>query len=237
MSELLEKIRSLGYWRVVIRPGSFNENRISNLSALYPLLQKISVQLHGWDFPHLDSRTPPITDADWVGQEIDWLHHIELWRFYQSGQFVHISALAEDWVDESIDSVAAKDWDPIHSLSVERTVFRLTEIFELASRLALTEAGDEQMHVEILVKGLGGRVLRVNSETRVPFPLSMKASVKELPYKVDLSLTQLITAPRDLALKPALELFRRFGWDPSLEILRDIQGELFRQGSQAVGRS
>ena len=232
MSELLEKIRSRGYRRVVIRPGNFVEKRVSNISALYALLQKSSVQLRGWDFPHLDTQNELHIDIDWIGQVVDWSYHIELWRFYQSGQFVHISALAEDWLGESTHTV----WNPGHLLSVERTVFRFTEIFELASRLALTEAGDELMHVEILVNGLGGRALRVNPETRMPFPISMKASIKELPYKVDLSRIQLITAPRDLALRPALELFRHFGWDPSLEILRDIQGELFRQGSQAAGR-
>ena len=228
MSELLEKIRSRGYRRAIIRPGNFVERRVSNISALYPLLQKISVQLRGWDFPHLDTPNELHIDLDRIEQEVDRSYHIELWRFYQSGQFVHISALAEDWFDESNNSGAARTFKPSDLLSVERTVFRFTEIFEFASRLALTEAGDEQMHVEILVNGLGGRVLRVNPEKRAPLPLSMKASIKELPYKVDLSRAQLITEPRDLALKPALELFRRFGWDPSLEILRDIQGELFR---------
>ena len=236
MSEVLEKIKSRGYWRVVIHPGTFTEKRVANISDLYPILQKTSVQLRGWDFPHLDSKETVQIDSDWIGQEIVWSYHLELWRFYQSGQFVHISALAEDWLDESKDAATAKVWNPGHSLSVERTVFRFTEIFELASRLALTEAGDDQMHVEILVSGLGGRGLRVSPETRMPLPLRMKASIKELPYKVDLSRTQLITEPRDLALKPALELFQRFGWDPSLEILRDIQGELFRQGSHVGDR-
>jgi hypothetical protein len=147
-----------------------------------------------------------------------------------------MSALAEDWIDESSDSAKEKIWKPGHLLSVERTVFRFTEIFELASRLALSEAGDELMHIEIAFSGLNGRALRVNPETRMPFPTSMKASIRELPYKVDLSRTQLITESRDLALKPALELFRHFGWDPSLEILRDIQAELFHRGSKAAGR-
>ena len=236
MSELLEKIRSRGYRRVVIRPGNFVETRVSNIYALYPLLEKISVQLFGWDFPHLDPPDQLHTDSDWIGQEVERLYHIELWRFYQTGQFVQMSALAEDWIDESSDFAKEKIWKPGHLLSVERTVFRFTEIFELASRLALTEAGDELIHIEISVNGLSGRALRVNPETRMPFPTSMKASIKELPYKVDLSRTQLITESRDLALKPALELFRHFGWDPGLEILRDIQGELFHRGSQVAKR-
>ena len=99
MSKILENIRSHGYWRVVIRPGNYVEKRVSNFSALYPLLQKISVQLRGWDFPHLDRHNDLDEDLDWIGQEINWSYYIELWRFYQSGQFVHMSALAEDWIE------------------------------------------------------------------------------------------------------------------------------------------
>ena len=82
MSELLDNLRSRGYWRVVIRPGTFIEQRVSNISALYPILQKISVQLRGWGFPHLDSRDQPHIDTDWIGQESEWERYLEVWRFY-----------------------------------------------------------------------------------------------------------------------------------------------------------
>ena len=235
MSEVLEEIKSRGYWRVAIHPGTFTEKRVANISDLYPILQKTSVQLRGWGFPHLDSKENVQIDSDWIGQESKWHQYLEFWRFYQSGQFIVFLGFDEDWRDNSEVWPAPKGWEPGLTLSAENTIFQLAEIFEFAARLALTEAGDELMHVEILVNGLGGRALRVNPEKRMSLPLKMKASIKELPYKVDVSRTQLITEPRDLALKPALELFRHFGWDPSLEILRDVQGELFRRGSQVVG--
>ena len=240
MSDLLERIRSRGYWRVVIRPGSFDEKRVSNISALYPLLQKISVQLRGWDFPHLDTHSKLHGDIDWIGQESEWCQYLEVWRFYQSGQFVGFRAMEEDWLNQLENHPLfdnwplPKGWKPGSLLGVENVVFQYAEIFELAARLSLTEAGDEQMHLEIGLRGLTDRTLQVENR-RVPLR-EKKASIAEFPYKIDLSRTQLITEPRDLALKSALELFRRFGWDPGLEVLRDIQAGLLHRGSRAVGR-
>ena len=92
------------------------------------------------------------------------------------------------------------------------------------------------MHLEIDVRGLKGRKLELDMLRRWPLKSRKPPERDDLPYQTDLSTIQLISESKELALKPAIELFRRFGWDPSLEILRDIQGELFRQGSHVVDR-
>ena len=235
MNELLEKIRSRGYWKVIIRPGTFVANRVPNISDLYPILESRSVQLRGWDFPYLDSKTPVRKGQDWIEQASKWEEYLEFWRFYQSGQFVDFVALDEDWREQSTISAIPKDWKPGKFLDIEDTAFQLTEFFEFASRLALTEAGDEQMHLEITISGLKGRTIRFEPG-RVPFRQQKTASISELPYKVDLSRLQLITEARELALKPAVELFKCFGWNPSLEILKDMQDELLHRRSGVAGR-
>lgn len=237
MSELLEKIRSRGYWRVVIRPGNFVEKRVSNISTLYPLLQKISVQLRGWDFPHLDPRTPPITDVDWVGQESEWEAFVETWRIYQSGQFVDFAGMTEDWRDQSEWSPAPENWKPNLTLSAFDALFTVTEVFELAARLAQSEAGDDVMHIEVTPSHLAGRELRRDDAIHyLPLmPGKYKASIEKMPYQIDLPRMQLIAQARELALVPATELFKRFGWDPGLEVLRDMQAGLLHRGSRVVG--
>ena len=226
---MLEKIRSRGYLRVVIRPANFVEERVSNISSLYPLLQKISVQLRGWDFPHLDPHVTPHFDKDWVEQASEWKHYLELWRFYQSGQFVDFIGMEEDWLDQFHDWPLPKDWKPRSYLGVKNAVFQFSEIFEFAARLSLTEAGDEQMHLEIDIRGLKGRALELDAASRRRSLAEKKAAISELPYKIDVSKTELITASKELALKPAVELFRRFGWDPSLDLLRDMQSRWILQ--------
>ena len=225
MKELLKKIRSRGYWKIVIHPAMFVEKRVPNIADLYPILEKASVRFLGGEFPDLDTRTKLHIDTDWIGKAVSWEHYLELWRFYQSGQFIHWSGMREDWRDRSsLWPSPQSGWKPGADLVAHDAVFRLTEIFELAARLARSQAGDQQMHLEIVVSGLNGRAL-CDLPGRWPFHRKRSASVSELPYKVDLSQLQLFTKAKELALEPAIELFRRFGWDPPQDLLRDIQDE------------
>jgi len=212
----------------VIRPQSFVERRISEITELYPILQNTSVQLRGWDFPHLDPHIQTHVDIDWVGQESDWENFLEMWRFYQSGQFIDITGMAEDWYDQCHSIPAGLgDWRPGLILGIGNTLFRYTEIFEFAARLAMTQAGDDNIRVDITVRDLKGRKLRGDSHhIRMPRHHNYIASIGEFPYQIELSRTELIAAPRELALKPTTELFRRFNWDPSQDILRDQQKRL-----------
>ncbi|MBI2836194.1 MAG: hypothetical protein HYX85_00680 [Chloroflexi bacterium] len=223
---LLEKIRSRGHWRVVIRPGRFAEKRIQSISTLYPIIQKTSVNLRGWDFPHVDTHIKPHIDVDWVGQESEWEQFWEIWRFYQSGQFVDLAGIPEDWRDQSKMLSADPKWKPGALLGIGDALFRFTEIFEFAARLSLTEAGDELVHIEVTINGLAGRKLWDDSHDRGRVYERYEASLQELPFKQELSRDELVGHPRELALKPATELFARFGWQADETVLRDIQKKL-----------
>jgi len=185
------------------------------------------VNLRGWDFPHLDPHIQTHVDMDWIGQESDWEHFLEIWRFYQSGQFIDIAGMDEDWYDQRHSIPAAlSDWRPGLILGIGNTLFRFTEIFEFTARLAMTQAGDDIMRIEITVSNLEGRKLWVDSHSRMPLHRNYIASIREFPYQIELSRTELIAAPKELALKPTTELFRRFSWDPNQDVLRDQQKEL-----------
>ena len=218
---LLEKIKSRGHWRVVIRPGRFVEKRIPQISSLCPIVQKTAVQLRGWDFPHVDTHTKPHIDVVWVGQESEWQQFLEIWRFYQSGQFVDIAGIWEDWREKY--DLAGKSGV---LLGIGDTLFRFTEIFEFAARLALTEVGDEVMYIEITINGLAGRKLWDDSHDSGRVYKQYEASLQELPFRQELPRDELVAQPRELALRPAIELFARFGWTADAAALRDIQKKL-----------
>lgn len=229
MTDLLKKIQSRGHWRVNIRPTVFKKDRIPEISKLFPVVERCSVSLRGWDFPHIDRRNQPHIDLDWVGQEIDWEHHLELWRVYQSGQFVHVGGLWNDWRDRSELWPAEQGWKAGAVLHVLDTTWRFIEIFEFAARLSQTECGDDRMVIAVTVSGLDGRMLLLDSSRRVPFLGEYKAQIEALPYEVEVSRADLIAAPREHALEPTKRLFERFGWTVGPEMLRSLQAELDRR--------
>jgi hypothetical protein len=231
MNEVLDKIRTKGYWRVIIRPTVFLGKRLQDIASLETILRKTFVQFRGWDFPHIDRQLRIHVDQDWVGQELDWDITLEHWRFYQSGQFVHYSGMPIDWRNQSGFWPASedKDWKAGTFMDVIETVFRFTEIFEFVARLALTEAGDERMHIEVGLRNLKGRKLWLDSSSRrAPFFEPYVASVQDFTSPVDLERSDLAAHPREHAIRSSLELFKRFNWNPSLELLRNLQSELRR---------
>jgi hypothetical protein len=227
VQSILDKIQTRGYWRVAIRPTSFDENHIPNYSDLFPIVEKNSVRLRGWDYPHIDDNTQPLTGVDWVGQEFECQDEIEVWRLYTSGQFVHFFATAGEWRDHSTFWPADAGWKPGQFLYYIQTVYSLVEIFEFASRLALSPAGASSMHVEIQIAGLRGRRL---VSTDIMFPVS-GTCITEMPvwkYCWKGTQTELIAQPRELAALATQDLFTRFRLELSLQIIARLQARIGR---------
>jgi len=226
MSALVDKIRGRGYWQVAIRPIRFIERRIPDISDLYPILQKTYVSLRGWSFPYLDTRSSGHIDIDWIGQEYEWQHHLSSWRFYQSGLFMHVSNMPIDWRDQSNIWPPDNQWKPGALIGIGDAIFSFTEIFEFAARLALSDASDEQMHIDITVGDLNKRILYVDLLHREPFEAGYQASVERFPYSVEPSRSDLVTNSKEFALEAANELFKRFGWKTTIDILRSLQDDM-----------
>src|SRR3990172_48041 len=98
LEERLKKIRSKGYWKVIIRPTVFELRRVATLSEVRELVRSCIVSLRGWDYPHWNEQELSNV-GEWVESGEDWSQHIEFWRFYRSGQFFHLFALGEDHMD------------------------------------------------------------------------------------------------------------------------------------------
>ena len=223
----LAKIRTRGYWRVVVRPAAFEREHISEFSELLPIVQKNSVQLRGWDYPHIDLNHPPERGSDWVGQEFEWDHEIEVWRLYQSGQFIHFFPLAGEWRDQSSFWPAEPGWSWGKHLYYVNTIYSFLEIFEFAARLAQSPAGSATMHVEIGLHDLKGRRL-IGEDIRVMLHGAYHTEMSEWKHPWTGSQTDLISRPRELAAEAARELFLRFGLNVSLDTLSRIQETIGR---------
>src|SRR6266571_4616409 len=134
-TDLGNEIRSRGYWRVNVRPTVFIPERVA-LRELEAITRDSIVQLRGWDYPHFP-REGVTRGNDFIegATEAAFISHLEVWRLYQSGQFIHLFSMREDWV-EGTPLPGLGNVKPGELLSLESTLYTITEIFLFAARLA-----------------------------------------------------------------------------------------------------
>ncbi len=226
MTTTAAKVKSRGHWIVRVHPDRYDPNRPQKLGELEETVRVCAVSLRGWDFPHFDSRGQPTRSTDYVEQQTDWEHHVELWRAYRSGQFVSVSALWDDWRDQSKTLwPAPAGWRHGASLSVEDIVFRFAEIYEFAARWCRALDVRGKLAIECVLRGLENRTLQLGPR-RVGFLQDRTCNVPQWSHSASYLSTALLAEPRELAIPPAISLFELFSWDVKAEAIRDIQKEL-----------
>lgn len=217
---LLAKIKQLGYWEVLIRPTRFVEKRVEKFSDLERLAVGSQVRLRGWPFP-VDQGGHASRLADHVAGEFEYSNHWETWRLYQSGQFVWFKANQWDLLAHQAGSGSAPARKVGKVLSVGDTLYLFCEIFEFASRLALSVAGDEKMRIEVICHGIQERHLSVEVWHDTP---GRKCQAPSWRSARDYSRAQLAATTCDLAFAAAVDLFQLFSWDVKPEVLAGILG-------------
>jgi hypothetical protein len=228
MGEVTEKIRSRGYWEVAIRPQPLEAQRV-DYGDLLEIIEVAAVRMRGWPVPFLDQREPPIRAESWIGQDVDaeMVGHHEAWRFFMSGQFNHLRAISADWRDDEKRFVP-DGFDGV--LQVWEVLFYLTEVFELASRLALGQAGEEAMEIQVGLHNLKNRGLIVGQSNRSEFFQPYRFQMNSMQREISLPREELVANGRGQAVAMSREIFLRFGWEPSIEQLREHQQELTERG-------
>ena len=225
MSAITEKIRSRGYWMVRVNPTVFLENRLA-YDELEDVLFRSVVSFRGWPVPFIDTRQPIVRGGDWIGQDVDaeMVSHYEAWRWYTSAKFDHLRAISADWR-------SAKEATPVprwfsSAIEVWEILYYLTEVFELAARLALAVDEGGAITIEAELNGTMNRGLVVGVPNRVEFLEPHISSAPSIKRSTQLERERLIAEPRLEAAKFARDFFVRFGWKAPLEQLSETQMEL-----------
>lgn len=225
MTALTDKVRSRGFWDIVIRPEDFVPERLQ-YECLYSVLEGVVVRFRGWPVPMIDRRYPFLQGDDWIGEDIDahLVSHYEAWRFFTSGQFNHLRAVSADWREGREATHGFAGFTDV--IEVWEILFYLTEIFELAARLALSNAGGDRMVVEAKLSGLKGRGLVVGEPNRMEFDIPHATSLPEISRAMTMDRHRLVANPRHEAVTMAHQFFVRFGWNPPIDQLKEHQREL-----------
>lgn len=231
--ELLKKIKSRGYWRVNFRPL---EDKRLKLSDCRELIEKNSVELRGWDYPHFPRREGEDTGLE-PGENfyegwIDWWNHSEFWRMYESGQFVHYCALREDWFEN--DGWAVESYKKIKPGMVLNVIgslnYQLTEIYEFLLRLTSAGVYDSGAQVFIALNNTKGRKLWVSDFMRADFIIEHKTGAENIGFEKLYTKEEIFAKSKELALEAILYFADHFGWNnPSLDVIKKDQEDLLNK--------
>lgn len=226
MSEqVLQKIKSKGYWRIQIEPYIYRKDRLT-LSRCRNVLEKSEVRKRGWPYPYVfragDATGSELISNTFYQNSIEWTNHIEIWRFYRSGQFVHYSVLREDWSNEMLSQFHGQK-----VLEIVMTLYTVTEIFLFMSNLSSTSLYDDGAILQLELHDVhdrqlvfyntpyrGFRELHNNYQCKMDEPIKIERTLK----KGD------IISSSTPAMDVVEEVFEKFNWSSNIrEILKDDQ--------------
>jgi hypothetical protein len=226
--ELIDKIKSKGYWRVEIRPTKFDKLRVPTLGGVQKLVQSCIVSLRGWDYPHWNQDTVQNME-DWVESWVDWKYFIEYWRFYQSGQFTHLFALHEDYMNT--EEVLPIRYPPRPKragyLGFISTTYQITEIFEFAARLANKGVLGPQAFISVSLHNVKDHQLAAFDASRFLRDDFVYSADTPIVIEREIPEQELVAKPDEFALDYVINIFERFQWsDPPRQVLGEDQKKL-----------
>jgi hypothetical protein len=216
-------------WRVRIRPTIYIPNKLPSLGTAWELMDSAAVRLRGWDYPHVDHESRTNGNA-WIASWVEFGSHLEYWRLYQSGQFVHHFAFWEDlagenYLDDALNAIQNVPLDAINGfLDPFGVLYRMTEIYQFASKLALLGVLGSRASVEISMFGTKDRILYATDRNRWWHRLFRCTEDRlEMPEQT-IDTGELVQRAEELALSSSVWIFERFSWlNPSKESLRSAQ--------------
>ncbi len=227
MSEVTERIRGLGHWDVAILPEPYNPDRVP-YERLDSLLERSAVRLRGWPLPMVDRRDGFLHGQDWIGQDIDanFVAHAEAWRFFTSGQFAQLRAVSAD-VRTGRERTAVPAGAET-AIEVWEVLFFLTELTELAARLAVTPAGDDTVTVTATLRRTRNRALVAGTPERELNSLYV-ATAEDIIAARTVERDRLVAEAAGIAVEMSQDVFLRFGFKAATETLASYQSELTRR--------
>lgn len=225
-NEVKNLIKERGYWEVIITPQIHSPKLVPDRTTCKDLVSKNSVQLRGWDYPHIprgnQDHQKIYFGADHCEAFLDWGNHKEVFRFYQSGQFIHYLALFEDWiaVDKVGEMFGARGgrWDnlkPGEVVDVIGAVYTITEIYEFARRMASgSNIYDSGIRIDIKFHGARGRKLEILDPMRFGLFDRYSSEIDDIEIPVvELSKGEILNSSKELAMDAIKYFFESFNWE------------------------
>jgi len=231
----LEIIKTHGYWKMHIYPNSTNFIPIEPINKGKEIIESASVQFRGWDYPHFPTQVLDHQKIYIAGDKVeawtDYNQFKEIWRLFNTGQFIHLFGLIEDWIKESSSSQRLKEILPGRILEITWTIHSITEMYAFIRNLAQAGLYESEIAVEITLFGTKDRELFNFDMRRMPLIGEHKAmtDIVVFPKRV-YKIQELETNYLDFAFGQIVYLFNQFNWDnPNTEAIKEDQKKLIER--------
>ena len=221
-TDLLRKIWSKSNWHIWIRPTEFKKARFQTVEQCRQFVLSSEVIVAGWfAFPSFSTKTLELGD-EWVAGEIEhsqrYLSRAERWALFRSGQFIQ---------NRSFDEIAQLG-DKIHVLEILDTT---TAAFEFASRMARKGTLSPEALVAFELRRIAGRQLTWPQDVFGDIdavPRNCWCQDETLSIEKQVTVSELKTRKRKVALEVAVEIYAKFGWSaPPVHLLKSEQTKRF----------
>lgn len=229
------------HWRVNLRPEIHEAELIPSIADCYATIEKTRLRLGGWEFPYLSPhRNQRQQGANWIASGVNLDIHLEYWRLYQSGQFLHLSAVREcidslwrkeleDAMKQSLSHITTFDWSQVTGyMDIQNLNRTISEIFEFAARLSQHGICKGTVTVEVELKNSRGLLLAARPGRL--WNIDCLATEENLGHAWDVRGDALVASGAEHAMEATRWFLERFGWvNPNMDSLKKDQ-ERFLKG-------
>lgn len=205
---------------------------------LREIVRKASVELRGWDFPHVDNRgnelknrREPESGLDYIEETTVWNQIAEAWRLFATAFFMLTRVLMED-----LQSRAGRRFpEEIAPKSVFNWLQAIGETGEFVlfvGRLYELLGYDGEVLLRIEYNGLAGRRLFTYDPGRdISFRVMPRITAEDrFVYRRVIQLAELRADPISVAVPILKQLFSLFEWDADEEkVLRRDLAALYKR--------
>jgi hypothetical protein len=239
LKSTLKTIKSAGYWVFHVKPTRRIEVKGMDYEKLRQLVIESSVQLRGWDVPHVPMATAENQDLYNIDNGLEaWCDlgfQKEVWRLYFDGEFILYVALDEDWYGQDGWTSGQPPFNSVEPKSVLNpiggVIFHVTEMLEFVKRLVAADFLHGEVHIHIELRNVIGRRLDLLDPRRVPFHSVYASRQNEITaLDENLSVLDLRRHSTEIAGKAILKVLNMFQWNSiSAKQIAEEQEKLFKR--------
>jgi hypothetical protein len=227
--EILALVKAKPYYSVRFLPASPMD---LTLEQTVELVRSNEVMLRGWDVPHFDQNTI-VRSQRYIGVQVNWERHVEMWRMYRTGQFIFFGApwdlamdmqqrLMQEFRHVMVPHESVRELVP-GVLSFVGIVYSVTEFYIFAARLARA-LETQRIIFELGLKNIEGWAL-VTGEVGIPWHAFYQCRTPIIQLRLR-DYDALVDDPVAAAASGLEEVFACFGWDNATNAITSWQTRL-----------